>query len=81
MEITKQQIIEARKLNVIGMMDIGFTLDELYAMGEVGREYYSPSDSYEYFDGETFYNVSGQQLTDPSNYDTSSEGYTPFGDE
>jgi len=44
-------------------------------------KYYSPSDSMELFDGTYFYNRSGVQLRDPSEYDTSSEGYTPFGDE
>lgn len=47
------------------------------------KSYYSPSGSYENYDPETdtFFNNSGDQLRDPSEYDTSSEGYTPFGDE
>jgi hypothetical protein len=28
-----------------------------------------------------YYNHIGNRLRDPSEYDTSSEGYTPFGDE
>jgi len=47
------------------------------------RRYYAPSDSYEYYnaDTDTWYNCSGQELRDPSEYDTNTEGYTPFGDE
>lgn len=33
------------------------------------------------FDGEHYYNSSGQLLRDPSEYNQYSEGYTPFGDE
>jgi len=43
--------------------------------------YYEPSDTYEFFDGEHYYNASGRQLRDPSEYDDDTEGYTPFGDE
>ena len=49
--------------------------------GDVWLEYYAPSDSEEYTDGQTFYNRSGQQLRDPEEYDPNGEGYTPFGDE
>jgi len=45
------------------------------------EKYYPPSDSYEWFDGEYYYNSSGQQLRNPQEYDDSEEGYTPFGDE
>jgi hypothetical protein len=47
------------------------------------RRYYSPSDSYEWYDDETgqFYNSSFQELRSPEEYDPYSEGYTPFGDE
>jgi hypothetical protein len=48
---------------------------------DMDQEYYSPSDSYEYFDGEYFYNIFGQQLRSPREFDKNSEGYTPFGDE
>jgi hypothetical protein len=48
---------------------------------EMDQEYYAPSDSLEYFDGEHFYNQSGQRLRSPEEYNTHSEGYTPFGDE
>ena len=48
---------------------------------EMEKEYYPPSDSYEYFDGTTFYNMSGDELRSPSEYCNSGEGYTPFGDE
>mgnify|MGYP001544611570 CR=1 FL=1 len=36
-----------------------------------------------YYDSETdtYYNEFGQQLRNPNEYDTSGEGYTPFGDE
>lgn len=49
-------------------------------------EYYAPSGSEELFDvkNDVWYNKSGQQLRDPSEYDSggdSGEGYTPFGDE
>ena len=45
--------------------------------------YYAPSGSYEYYDSrtDTYYNNSGQELRDPSEYNTYSEGYTPLGDE
>jgi hypothetical protein len=49
--------------------------------GEVWLDYYAPSDSEEYTDGQTFYNKSGQQLRDPEEYNPYSDGYTPFGDE
>jgi hypothetical protein len=45
------------------------------------KAYYAPSDSMEDFDGEFFYNASGDQLRDPDEYDDNTEGYTPFGDE
>jgi hypothetical protein len=47
------------------------------------RTYYEPSGSYEYYDvkTDTYYNQLGQELRSPEEYDTSSEGYTPFGDE
>ena len=39
--------------------------------------------SYAYYDASTntYYNESGQQLRNPSEYNSSLEGYTPFGDE
>jgi hypothetical protein len=47
------------------------------------QRYYSPSQSEELFDPrtKTWYNLSGQQLRNPSEYDRGGEGYTPFGDE
>ena len=47
------------------------------------QAYYAPSDSYELIDPKTgqFYNCSGDKLRDPKEYDSCSEGYTPFGDE
>lgn len=48
---------------------------------DLDKEYYPPSNSYEYWDGTHFYNLSGQQLRDPNEYNVHSEGYTPFGDE
>ena len=54
---------------------------ELYDRLE--ENWYSPSQSYELWDPvkHIFYNYSGQQLRNPQEYDTSMEGYTPFGDE
>lgn len=50
--------------------------------GELYEEYYSPSESTEYTDGQgNWFNHFGQELRDPSEYDPTSEGYTPFGDE
>lgn len=51
--------------------------------GEVTLEYYAPSESQEWWDEENncFYNRSGQRLRNPEEYNTSAEGYTPFGDE
>lgn len=39
--------------------------------------------TYAYYDASTntYYNESGQQLRDPSEYNSSLEGYTSFGDE
>jgi hypothetical protein len=37
-------------------------------------EYYDPEE-------DCFHNAFGQQLRNPKEYDTNSEGYTPFGDE
>jgi hypothetical protein len=45
------------------------------------KAYYSPSGSMEWFDGEHFYNHNGDRLRDLHEYDQTSEGYTPFGDE
>jgi len=53
----------------------------LIELQDLEKEYYPPSDSYEYWDGNYFYNNSGQQLRTPSEYNEYSEGYTPFGDE
>lgn len=49
----------------------------------LSKEYYSPSDSMEYYDFETntYYNNNGNRLRDPEEYNPRSEGYTPFGDE
>jgi hypothetical protein len=49
--------------------------------GDVWLEYYGPSGSKEYTDGENWYNRGGQSLRDPQEYDRGGEGYTPFGDE
>jgi hypothetical protein len=48
---------------------------------ELEMAYYEPSGTYEYFDGEFFYNRAGDTLRDPAEFDVYSEGYTPFGDE
>jgi len=59
--------------------------ETVYTMNgvELSKEYYSPSQSEELFDSKTntWYNLSGQQMRDPSEYDRGGEGYTPFGDE
>lgn len=54
-----------------------FTIDTLIEV------YYYPSDSYEWYDRltDTYYNKSGQELRHPSEYNTNTDGYTPFGDE
>lgn len=57
------------------------SLKQAIDAGEVWQEYYSPSDSNEWFDGDTFYNASGNSLRDTSEFNPYSEGYTPFGDE
>ena len=50
---------------------------------KIEQEYYFPSNSYEYYDIETdtWYNKLGNVLRNPEEYNTYSEGYTPFGDE
>ena len=47
------------------------------------RCYYYPSDFYELYDAEMdqWFNMSGQSLRNPEEYDVNTEGYTPFGDE
>lgn len=49
----------------------------------LSEEFYGPSESYEYYDSidDVWYNKSGSRLRDPEEYNTMSEGYTPFGDE
>lgn len=51
-------------------------------MTDLIKSYYSPTDSYGYYDPETgtYYNSSGQEIRDPNEY-KNCEGYTPFGDE
>lgn len=49
--------------------------------GDVWLEYYKPSESKEYTDGENWYNRSGEQLRDPMEYDDSDPEWTPMGDE
>lgn len=50
---------------------------------QLDQKYYEPSGTYEPYDPETntFYNVFGQELRNPSEYDTSDYEWTPFGDE
>jgi len=57
------------------------SIQEQIENGQLEQEYYQPSQSYEYFDGQNFYNRSGQQLRNPEEYALGTEGYTPFGDE
>lgn len=64
-------------INIIDRASLKQAIDN----GEVYKEYYSPSDSMEYFDGENFYNLSGDMLRDVEEFSPYSEGYTPFGDE
>ena len=50
------------------------------------KQYYAPSQSEELFDPKTntWYNLFGQSIRDPSEYDRNNggeDGYTPFGDE
>ena len=49
--------------------------------GDVWLEYYPPSSSQEYTDGENWWNRGGQQLRSPREYDRSDPEWTPFGDE
>ena len=49
--------------------------------GDVWLEYYSPSASQEYTDGENWWNRGGQQLRSPREYDRTDPEWTPFGDE
>ena len=49
--------------------------------GDVWLEYYPPSASQEYTDGENWWNRGGQQLRSPREYDRSDPEWTPFGDE
>ena len=79
--MTKKQILAARNLTVSDMIEKRFSLNELIKIGEMEMAYYGPSDSYECFDGENYYNARGQQLRNPYEYNVYSEGYTPFGDE
>lgn len=46
-------------------------------------KFYPPTGSYESYDTDTdtFFNAYGQELRDPDDYNSDSEGYTPFGDE
>lgn len=38
-------------------------------LGEVWQEYYPPSDSQAYTDGENWYNFNGQKLRNPEDYE------------
>lgn len=77
----KEVIFSARNMSVSDMIEAGITVEELYENGDLTKEYYTPSNSKEYFDGTNFYNLGGDKLRDLSEYDTHAEGYTPFGDE
>jgi len=79
--LTKKQIKEAVSFSVEDLISREFTFEELYEMGLIEKEFYPPSDTYEYFHDGYFYNLSGQQLRDPEDFNPRSEGYTPFGDE
>jgi hypothetical protein len=70
--ITPEQIGKIRR-------DYEYTMD-----GQpLESEHYAPSDSMELYDkkDDIWYNLSGQQMRDPSEFDRGGEGYTPFGDE
>lgn len=45
--------------------------------------YYPPTGTYEWQDCKTgyWYSSNGDPIRDPEDYNTSAEGYTPFGDE
>jgi len=79
--LSLNQIIAIKNLTVQDLLNQGFLILDLFHQGLVMEHYYKPSDSLEYFDGGTFYNKSGQQLRDPSEYEQKTEGYTPYGDE
>lgn len=59
--------------------------ERTYTMNGIplSKEYYAPSESTELYDEQNnvWYNLSGQQMRDPSEYDRGGEGYTPWGDE
>ena len=78
---TKDQIIAARELSVPQLIEAGFSMRELFELGEVEQAFYGPSESQEYFDGISFYNRRGDRLRSPAEFNPYSEGYTPFGDE
>ena len=79
--MVKNEILKAYDYTVEQLINKGFNFEDLYLIGKVEKEYYSPSESYEYFYNGDFYNLSGQQLRSPNDYNQHSEGYTPFGDE
>ncbi len=81
--MNKKNIIKARNLSVDELLEKDFTIEELYHLGEITKQFYTPSDCYEFFDEEKemFYNIFGQQLRSLEDYNPHSEGYTPFGDE
>ena len=83
MELTKQQIIDVNNMSIEDYLEKGFTMEELLSIDKFNlvTATYFPSNSVEYFDGENWYNSSGEALRNPEEYDTNSEGYTPFGDE
>lgn len=50
--------------------------------GEATKQYYKPSESYEWVIDGQFYTRSGQELRDPSEFEPDEDGcYEPFGDE
>lgn len=74
-------IAELRELPVYELLDRGYDMEDIREIGVVFVAWYAPSNNTEYTDGRLWYNCNGDVLRDPSEYDTSSEGYTPFGDE
>lgn len=74
-----------REHNVIAD-DIGrITRDKIATINgkPLRKAHYSPSQSEEWYDDDTdtWYNLSGSTLRNPSEYDRTQPGYTPFGDE
>jgi hypothetical protein len=75
--------IVQNEIEFFGAQKSSFHLIESGEEPDLPTEYYSPSESYEYYDHstDTFYNRNGTKLRHPSEYSPYTDSYTPFGDE